>query len=82
MYSDRRVVGKQFQLDQQQNQAGVIMLPGEGRDIFTTTALQKAAKVYEAGEDCEGSLATDRSRRLLESAGNYIIKISVQGLNN
>ena len=51
-------------------QARVIMLPGEGRDIFTTKALQKAAKVYESGGvSQEGSLNTERSKRLLESAG-------------
>ena len=55
-----------------QEEARVIILPGEGRDIFTTKALQNAAKVYESGEAQEGSLATDRSRRLLESAGRYL----------
>ena len=47
----------------------VIILPGDRQDIFTTSGLQKAAKVYESGEEQEGKLTTDRSRRLLESAG-------------
>ena len=54
-------------------QARVIMLPGEGRDIFTTNALQKAAKVYESGRALEGGVTTERSRRLLESAGRVIL---------
>ena len=48
-------------------QPRVIILPGDRQDIFTTSGLQKAAKVYESGE--EEDLTTDRSRRLLESAG-------------
>ena len=50
-------------------QPRVIILPGDRQDIFTTSGLQKAAKVYESGEEPEGKLTTDRSRRLLESAG-------------
>lgn len=53
----------------QPKQPRVIILPGERQDIFTTSGLQKAAKVYESGEEREGKLTTDRSRRLLESAG-------------
>lgn len=53
----------------QAKQPRVIILPGERQDIFTTSGLQKAAKVYESGEEQEGKLTTDRSRRLLESAG-------------
>lgn len=72
MYSDSLVAKEERLLPgHQKNKGRVIMLPGEGRDIFTTTALQKAAKVYESGEDWEGSFATDRSRRLLESAGTF-----------
>ncbi len=54
-------------------QPRVIILPGEGQDIFTTAALRKAAKEYESGEEQVGRVATDRSRRLLESAGMYTI---------
>ena len=53
-------------------QPRVIILPGDRQDIFTTSGLQKAAKVYESGEEPEGKLTTDRSRRLLESAGNGV----------
>lgn len=56
----------------QPKQPRVIILPGERQDIFTTSGLQKAAKVYESGEEEEGKLTTDRSRRLLESAGGLM----------
>ena len=64
MYSDEPLQLKQPRL---------IIPPGEGQDIFTTSGLQKAAKVYESGEELEGRMATDRSRRLLESAGMFIL---------
>ncbi len=63
MYSD------ELEACPQPKQPRVIILPGEHRDIFTTSGLQKAAKVYESGEEPMGKLTTDRSRRLLESAG-------------
>ena len=66
MYSDEAMEQPQLK---EPPRARVIMLPGEGQDIFTTSGLQKAAKVYETGEDQEGKLTADRSRRLLESAG-------------
>ena len=55
----------------------VIILPGDRQDIFTTSGLQKAAKVYESGEEQEGKLTTDRSRRLLESAGVLYVCVCV-----
>ena len=69
MYSDDPA-----EYSQQPKHPRVIILPGEGQDIFTTTGLQKAAKVYESGEEHE-SVTKDRSRRLLESAGMLLIKI-------
>ena len=63
MYSDELVDYGQTK------QPRVIVIPGERQDMFTTSGLQKAAKVYETGEEQEGKLTTDRSRRLLESAG-------------
>ena len=63
----------------QPKQPRVIILPGERRDIFTTSGLQKAAKVYESGEEPEGKLTTDRSRRLLESAGPCALHVGRDG---